>query len=150
MPQAFARHHRIRLTTLAAATLVAAAGLAVMVAERGQAKVASSSSIKLVKTYDNYYLPNSLTIKVGDRVKFRSWSPFGGPNYTGGPGFTDLHDAVLIKPYPKGVTAKGFRSGPPPGTTNLNWTVRFTKPGAYIFNCTNHSGEMRATIRVRR
>ena len=62
----------------------------------------------------------------------------------------NLHDAVLIKPYPKGVTVKGFRSGPPPGTTNLNWTVRFTKPGAYIFNCTNHSTEMRATIRVRR
>lgn len=150
MRHAFARNHRTRLATLAVATLVAAAGLAVMIVERGQAKVAGSSSTKLIKTYDNYYAPNSLSIKVGDRVKFRSWSPFGGPDFTGGPGFTDLHDAVLIKPYPKGVSVKGFRSGPPPGTTNLDWTVRFTKPGAYIFNCTNHSGEMRATIRVRR
>ena len=142
-------HHRIRLATLAAATLVAAAGLAVMLAERGQARTAVSSATKLVKTYDNYYSPSSLTVRTGDKVKFRSWSPFGGPNFTGGPGFTDLHDAVLIRPFPRGAKPGAFRSGPLP-TTNLNWTVRFTKPGTYIFNCTNHSSEMRATIRVRR
>ena len=149
MRQVISRQHRIRLATLAAATLVAAAGLAVMLADRGEAKVATTSSVKLVKTYDNYYSPASLAVKVGDRVKFRSWSPFGGPNFTGGPGYTDLHDAVLIKPFPKGVKASAYRSGPLP-TTDLNWTVRFTKPGTYIFNCTNHSSEMRATVRVRK
>ena len=149
MPRALARHHSIRLATLAAATMVAAAGFAVMLAERGQAQTATASSTKLIKTYDNYYSPSALTVRAGDRVKFRSWSPFGGPNFTGGPGFTDLHDAVLIRPYPKGVSAGAYRSGPLP-TTNLNWTVRFTKPGTYIFNCTNHSSEMRATIRVRK
>ena len=138
MPQVITRQHRIRLAILA-----------VTLAERGEAKVATASSTKLVKTYDNYYSPSSLAIKVGDKVKFRSWSPFGGPDFTGGPGFTDLHDAVLIKPYPRGVRASAYRSGPLP-TTSLNWTVRFTKPGTYIFNCTNHSSEMRATVRVRK
>ena len=150
MPQAIARHHRIRLATLAAASLLAAAGFAALVADSGRASSASvSSATKLIKTYDNYYSPSSLNIRAGDKVKFRSWSPFGGPNFTGGPGFTDLHDAVLIQPYPKGVKASAFRSGILP-TTNLNWTVRFTKPGTYVFNCTNHSTEMRATIRVRK
>ena len=137
MVQAFGQH-RTRL-----------AALAVLVADQGHARTDRAPAPKLIKTYDDYYLPDTLTVKVGTRVKFRSWSPFGGPNGTGGPGLTDLHDAVLIRPFPKAIKPRAFRSGQLP-TTDLNWTVRFTKPGRYVFNCTNHHTEMRATVTVRR
>lgn len=139
------RPRTVLIATLAAAALVAAAGLALLSAPSGEASATKAKAPRLIKVWDDYYEPNSLNLKVGNRVKFRSCNVFSGC-----PGFTDIHDAVLIKPYPKGIKPRNFRSGPPPGTTDLNWTVGFTKPGRYIFNCTNHPREMRATIRVSR
>lgn len=96
-----------------------------------------------MKVSDNFFNPPSLTVRVGDRVYFRSWNhAFGGR-------ITDFHNAILIRPYPKKVKPRAFNSGLE--STRLNWvTPEFTVPGTYLFNCTNHSTEMRATIRVRK
>lgn len=96
-----------------------------------------------MKVSDNFFTPPSLSARVGDRIRFRSWnSAFGGT-------ITDFHNAALTRPYPKKVKPRAFSSGIE--STSLNWTTpKFTVPGTYHFICINHSTEMRATVRVRK
>jgi plastocyanin len=107
---------RVVLIIAAVAALAAAAGPA------GAAKVAD------VELGTSYYAPAKVTVKKGDKVRFR-WNPS-----------FDLHD-VKVKSGPQKFKSPLQASG--------TWTRKFTKPGKYVLYCTQHS-DMGMTLVVRR
>jgi plastocyanin len=90
---------------------------------------------KTVRIYDNYFLPDSLTVKRGTVVVWR-WP---GADEAG-----DVHD-VKLKSGPKG--AKKFHSEA--AATDFSFRRRLKVPGRYRIVCTLHE-EMTMKIRVRR
>jgi plastocyanin len=90
---------------------------------------------KTVRIYDNYFLPDSLTVKRGTTVVWR-WP---GADEAG-----DVHD-VKLKSGPKGV--KKFQSEA--AATDYTFKRRLRKPGRYRIVCTLHD-EMKMQIKVRR
>jgi plastocyanin len=90
---------------------------------------------KTVRVYDNYFLPDSLTVKSGTTVVWR-WP---GADEAG-----DVHD-VKLKSGPKGV--KKFQSEA--AATDYTFKRRLRKPGRYRIVCTLHD-EMKMQIKVRR
>jgi plastocyanin len=90
---------------------------------------------KTVRVYDNYFLPDSLTVKSGTTVVWR-WP---GADEAG-----DVHD-VKLRSGPKGV--KKFQSEA--AATDYTFKRRLRKPGRYRIVCTLHD-EMKMQIKVRR
>jgi plastocyanin len=89
---------------------------------------------KTIKTGDNYYLPDALTVKRGTIVTWR-WPGFEAAG--------DVHD-VKLKSGPRGV--KKFRSEP--AATDYSFKRKLKVPGKYKIVCTLHE-VMRMTIRVK-
>jgi|RhiMetdeSRZDD1v2_1073273.scaffolds.fasta_scaffold993430_2 plastocyanin len=90
---------------------------------------------KVVRIYDNFYLPDEMKVK-RDTVVVWKW-----PNDTG-----DVHD-VKLKEKPKG--AKRFASDP--ASVGYKFKRKLTVPGKYHIICTLHEEmEMNITVRKRR
>jgi plastocyanin len=104
---------------VAAALAVAAAGPASGSRPHPPAKVDLGTS---------YYAPAKLTIKKGDKVRFK-WHPS-----------FDVHD-VNVQSGPQRFHSPLQASG--------TWTRRFTKPGKYVLYCSQHS-DMGMTLRVKK
>ena len=90
---------------------------------------------KTVRIYDNYYLADTLKVKVGTTVIWR-WPGFDEAG--------DVHD-VKLKSGPKGV--KKFQSEA--AATDFSFRRKLKVAGKYRIVCTLHE-EMTMTIRVRR
>ena len=89
---------------------------------------------KTVSLGDNYFTPQTVTVKRGTTITWR-W-----------PGFEqagDVHDVGLISG-PKGV--KKFRSEA--ASTDYSFKRKLTAPGTYKLGCSLHH-EMRMTVKVR-
>ena len=96
---------------------------------------AAAPKPRTVKINDNYFVPDSVTVKRGATVTWK-W-----------PGFEeagDVHD-VKLKSGPKGV--KKFHSQA--ASTDFSFKRRLKVAGKYKIICTLHE-EMRMTIRVKR
>ncbi len=102
--------------------LVAVAALAAAAARPQAGKVAN------VDLGTSYYAPAKLTVKKGDKVRFK-WNPS-----------FDMHD-VNVKSGPQRFKSPLQASG--------TWTRRFTKPGKYVLYCSQHS-DMGMTLTVKR
>ena len=89
---------------------------------------------KTVKLFDNYYLPQKLTVNKGSRITWK-W-----PNYMP----IDVHD-VKLKSGPAG--ARKFHSDP--ASSGYRYKRTLKKSGLYKIVCTLHE-EMTMSIRVRR
>ena len=107
---------RVVLPIAVAAALAAAAGPAVA------AKVTS------VELGTSYYAPAKVTVKKGDKVRFK-WNPS-----------FDMHD-VNVKSGPQRFKSPLQASG--------TWTRKFTKPGKYVLYCSQHS-DMGMTLTVKK
>ena len=101
---------------------VVAAGAALPAATAGAGKVST------VELGTSYYAPDKLTVKKGDKVRFK-WNPS-----------FDLHD-VNVKSGPQRFKSPLQASG--------TWTRKFTKPGKYVLYCTQHS-DMGMTLTVKK
>jgi plastocyanin len=108
------------------------AGVALMGAAPAQAATPKGKTIRI---YDNYFVPDSVTVKRGAMVTWR-WPSFDQAG--------DVHD-VKLKSGPKGV--KRFHSEA--ASTDYTFKRRLRVAGRYRIICTLHE-EMRMTIRVRR
>jgi plastocyanin len=95
----------------------------------------AQAGTKTVRIYDNYFLPDSLTVKRGTTVVWR---------WPGAAEAGDVHD-VKLKSGPKGV--KRFQSEA--AATEYTFKRRLRKPGRYRIVCTLHD-EMKMQIRVKR
>jgi len=118
------RTRPVLVAVLAGAALVCAAP-----AQAGKPKP------KTVRIYDNYYLKDTLSVKIGTTVIWR-W-----------PGFEesgDVHD-VKLKSGPRGV--KKFHSEA--AATDFSFRRKLKVAGKYKIVCTLHE-EMKMTIRVKR
>ena len=104
------------LLLIAAVALVAAAA------------PAEAGKVAKVDLGTSYYAPAKVTIKRGDKVRFK-WNPS-----------FDLHD-VNVKSGPQRFKSPLQASG--------TWTRKFTKPGKYVLYCTQHS-DMGMTLVVKR
>jgi plastocyanin len=109
---------------------IAAAASAVAAALPAQAGMTAR---KFVGVYDNFYLPDKLTVRPETIVVWK-WPDDSG----------DIHD-VKLKERPKG--AKRFWSDP--ATVGYKYKQRLTVPGRYHILCTLHE-EMEMNILVRR
>jgi plastocyanin len=96
---------------------------------------AQAGAGKTVRIYDNYFLPDRLTVNRGATVVWR-WP---GPEEAG-----DVHD-VRLASGPKG--ARRFHSQA--ASTDYTFRRKVKVPGRYRIVCTLHA-EMRMTITVRR
>ena len=96
---------------------------------------ASKGATKVVNLGDNYFVPNSVSIKVNDSIKW-SWKDVGG---------REPHNATLNQG-PSGVNRNDFVSQT---TADPGYTFKrqFTKPGNYDFVCTLHV-EMTMDVKV--
>ena len=101
--------------------LAAAAALAA-------AAPAQAGKVATVDLGTSYYAPAKLTVKKGDKVRFK-WNPS-----------FDMHD-VNVKSGPQRFNSPLQASG--------TWTRRFTKPGKYVLYCSQHS-DMGMTLKVKR
>jgi plastocyanin len=101
------------------------AAVAALAATAGPATAGKVASVELGTSY---YAPAKVTVKKGDKVRFR-WNPS-----------FDLHD-VNVKSGPQKFKSPLQASG--------TWTRKFTKPGKYVLYCTQHS-DMGMTLRVKR
>ena len=111
-------------------TAVLLAGVALLA---GAAPAQAAS--KTVRIYDNYFLPDSLSVKRGTMIVWR-WP---GVEEAG-----DVHD-VKLKSGPRGV--KKFWSEA--AATDYTFRRRLRTPGRYRIVCTLHD-DMTMRIRVRR
>jgi plastocyanin len=119
----------VRTRPVLAAALAGAALFSAAPAQAGNPRP------KTVRIYDNYYLKDALTVRVGTTVIWR-W-----------PGFEeagDVHD-VKLKSAPRGV--KKFHSEA--AATDFSFRRKLKVAGKYKIVCTLHE-EMTMTIRVRR
>ena len=96
---------------------------------------ASKGATKVVNLGDNYFVPNSVSIKVNDSIKW-SWADVGG---------REPHNATLNQG-PSGVNRNDFVSQT---TADPSYTFKrqFTKAGSYAFVCTLHF-EMTMDVKV--
>lgn len=93
----------------------------------------AGSRPRIVKVFDNFYLPAKATVKPNTTVVWK-WPAEGG----------DVHD-VKLKKGPKG--ARRFWSEPGSAGSTFKQTLR--KPGTYAIVCTLHE-EMKMTITVKK
>ena len=89
---------------------------------------ASAGQVAKVDLGTSYYAPAKLTVKKGDKVRFK-WNPS-----------FDMHD-VNVKSGPQRFHSPLQASG--------SWTRKFTKPGKYVLYCSQHS-DMGMTLTVKR
>jgi plastocyanin len=108
-------------TTSSIKRTVVAIGVSALLAPAGLIAVADAASTKTIKLEDKQFSPRSVTIKKGDKVKFR-WA--GG-----------THNLIGPK---ANVGAKSSGSK----------TVRFTAKGTYKYTCTLHNN-MTTTVKVK-
>ena len=95
---------------------------------------AHGAARKTVTVGDNYFTPQTLTVKRGTTVTWR-WPGYDGAG--------DVHDVGLVAG-PKGV--KRFRSEA--AATDYRFSRRLTVPGTYRLDCSLHHA-MRKTLKVR-
>jgi len=105
-------------------TFIALAVSATLVA----AAPASAGKTTKVGLGTSYYAPAKLTVKKGDKVRFK-WNPS-----------FDMHD-VNVKSGPQRFQSPLQASG--------SWTRKFTKPGKYVLYCSQHS-DMGMTLVVKK
>ena len=98
------------------------------VAALAAAAPAQAGKVATVDLGTSYYAPAKLTVKKGDKVRFK-WNPS-----------FDMHD-VNVKSGPQRFKSPLQASG--------TWTRRFTKPGKYVLYCSQHS-DMGMTLRVKK
>ena len=113
---------RVAIAVLAGAALLSAAP-------------ASGAARKTVTVGDNYFTPQTLSVKGGTTITWR-WPGYDAAG--------DVHDMGLISG-PKGV--KRFRSEA--AATGYRYSRRLTVPGTYRLGCSLHHA-MRMTVKVRR
>ena len=89
---------------------------------------------KTVTVGDNYFTPQSLTVKAGTTVTWR-WPGYDNAG--------DVHDVGLVSG-PKGV--KRFRSEA--AATGYRYSRKLAVPGTYKLGCSLHHA-MRMTVKVR-
>ena len=104
------------LLLIAAVALVAAAA------------PAQAGKVATVDLGTSYYAPAKLTVKKGEKVRFK-WRPS-----------FDMHD-VNVKSGPQRFKSPLQASG--------TWTRKFTKPGKYVLYCSQH-GDMGMTLVVKK
>ena len=109
------------------------AGVVTAVAVAAPAVPATGPGKKVVKIFDNYYLPLSLKVARGTTIVWK-WPADVG----------DVHDVKLGR-HPKG--AKPFWSEP--GASGYSFSRKLTVPGTYKIVCTLHE-EMTMTITVKK
>jgi len=95
---------------------------------------AHGAARKTVSVGDNYFTPQSLTVKAGTTVTWR-WPGYDNAG--------DVHDVGLVSG-PKGV--KRFRSEA--ASTSYRYSRKLTVPGTYRLACSLHH-TMRMTVKVR-
>jgi plastocyanin len=118
------------------AAAVAALAVGVVAAAGAPGSLAKATKPKIVKVKDNFYMPDSVGVKKGGKVKW-DWTP------------TFNQHNVTLKKGPSGVDKSKFRSQ----TTNdpsYFFIKRFRKVGRYHFYCTIHPDVMKMTVRVHR
>ena len=98
------------------------------VAALAAAAPAGAARVATVDLGTSYYAPAKLTVKKGDKVRFK-WNPS-----------FDMHD-VNVKSGPQRFKSPLQASG--------TWTRRFTKPGKYVLYCSQHS-DMGMTLVVKK
>jgi plastocyanin len=76
---------------------------------------------------DDFFAPNSLSIKVNDAINW-SWAGVGG---------FEPHNVTLTDPVPTGVSRTDFASQTTAGQS-YRFKRQFTKPGNYSFVCSLH------------
>ena len=89
-----------------------------------------------VKVLDDFYKPDNVKIKKGNKVKWKWGDDFNN------------HDVTLLKG-PKGVNKSKFRSQAS-SDAGFTFTKKFKKAGKYNFYCTFHSDIMRMKVVVKR
>jgi len=119
----------LALAALAAATIA----LPAVGGATGDAKRAT----KTTKVEDDFFSPDELKIRKGDRVKW-VWSNSN----------TQTHNVVLTARHPKGVKASDFRSGS--ASSAYTFKRKFKAAGKYGFICTYHRKVMKQTVTVKR
>ena len=102
--------------------------LIAVVALVAAAAPAQAGKIAKVDLGTSYYAPAKLTVKRGDKVRFKWHASF------------DLHD-VNVKSGPQRFKSPLQASG--------TWTRKFTKPGKYVLYCSQHS-DMGMTLTVKK
>jgi plastocyanin len=113
---------------------IALMGAAAVAAAPALAIAATSGKTRTVSVNDNYYGPSTLTVHVGDTIRWH-WSDDE----------TDVHDVKLASA-PRG--AKKFQSDPL--AAGESFKRKLTMPGKYKIICTFHEDEMAMTITVKR
>jgi plastocyanin len=113
---------KVLIAALAGAALISAAP-------------AHGASRKTVTVGDNYFTPQTQTVKRGTTITWR-WPGYAEAG--------DVHDVGLASG-PKGV--KRFRSEA--ASTGYRYSRKLTVAGTYKLNCSLHD-EMRMTIKVRK
>jgi plastocyanin len=96
---------------------------------------AHGAARKTVSVGDNYFTPQTLTVRPGTTITWR-WP---GYDQAG-----DVHDIALISG-PRGV--RRFRSEA--ASTDYRYSRKLTVPGTYRLGCSLHH-EMRMTVKVRK
>jgi plastocyanin len=114
------------------ALIAVVAGAALISAAPAAAGAASPS--KTVHLGDNYFTPQTLTVKRGTKITWR-WPGYDEAG--------DVHDISLMAG-PKGV--RKFRSEA--ASTDYSYTRKLAVPGKYRLGCSLHEG-MRMTVKVR-
>jgi plastocyanin len=132
--------HTLTLTRrapLAAVTAMALTGaVAAPVAGAAANHHKHRTVVKKVKVADDFFSPQKLTIKVGDKVKF-VWA---STNF-------NTHNVTLVKA-PKGVNKRKFSSMD--ASTRFHFERKFTVPGKYHFLCTFHPTMMNLYLTVKK
>jgi plastocyanin len=92
-----------------------------------------------VKVLDDFYKPDNVKIKKGNKVKWKWGQDFNNHN-------------VTLKKGPKGVKKSKFRSQTTggAGAEGFTFTKKFKKPGKYNFYCTVHPDVMTMKVVVKR
>jgi plastocyanin len=121
----------MKLSRTIAPVAMLAAGAALLGSGPADAAKKRKSKVHTVQVSSNFYAPGKLTVKKGDRLRFK-WDEF----------LFDVHD-VNVKKGP----AK-FHSPLQAGGT---WsTKKLTKAGKYTLFCSQHPEEMRMTLTVKK
>ena len=119
----------MKLSRSIAPVALVAAGAALLCG--GPADAAKNGKVRKVQVSSNFFAPGKLTVKKGDRVRFK-WDEF----------LFDVHDVNVKKGPVK------FHSPLQAGGT---WTTKkLTKPGKYSLFCSQHPTEMRMTLTVKK
>jgi plastocyanin len=121
---------------LAAAALTGATAVALPATGSAGGPTAGAAAVGAkIKVGDDFFAPDFVKIKKGEKVKFKWLEDNGNP-----------HNAVLDKG-PKGVKKKDFKSET--GSIGIKFAPKFKKKGAYDFICTVHPSVMKATVKVK-